>query len=172
MTNRLVSAYALSKDLPLSSRSTNAPSTYAMVEVLRRAEYWNCSSEEFVQAASQVMDEMSKSGGGSLMSDARDETQEEINRRLQSLDLGKMEIGSMKMIGSFFSKTDASGVGMLAAVKYGNQVNTIAMSMALLRVKQRVLFLYFYAPYKDANTILWLRHTSESWADALLAANR
>lgn len=166
-SNRLVSAYALSKELPLTSTPANAPLIYAMVEVPRRAEYWNCTSEEFVRAVGQIMEQMAESAGG-MPSDIKQETQDEINHTLKSLDLGKMDVGKTKMLGRFFSKTDADGLGMIAAVKYGNQLNTIAMSMALLRLKEKVLFAYLYVPYKDANTILWLKHASESWADALL----
>ena len=48
----------------------------------------------------------------------------------------------------------------------------MCMGCALMRVKNRLLFVYLYSEYKDEDTIKLLRKATEDWADAILKANK
>jgi len=40
-----------------------------------------------------------------------------------------------------------------------------------MRVKERLIFVYLYAEYKDEESIVWLRRTTEAWCDEILKLN-
>jgi hypothetical protein len=54
----------------------------------------------------------------------------------------------------------------------GGKTAKMVMGCCMLRARQKILFAYLYAQYKDKSTIQWIRQTSESWADAILKANQ
>jgi hypothetical protein len=109
---------------------------------------------------------------GSIVSSISKDTEAEMNRRLQALDLDRLELGEVKQIGGFFSKTDAYGFGLVTVVKMGGREAKMGMGGVLLRVRKRLLFGYLYSEYKGVETADWLRKTTEQWADAIQAANR
>lgn len=41
-----------------------------------------------------------------------------------------------------------------------------------MRVQNRLLHTYVYAPYAGDDSVRWVRDTSEHWADAILKANQ
>ena len=45
------------------------------------------------------------------------------------------------------------------------------MGIAVLRVKERLIFAYLYRKYESAETVTLLRGQLERWADAILLAN-
>jgi hypothetical protein len=100
--------------------------------------------------------------------------EEELNRRMKTLNLDDPKISFDKpvQLGSFFSKQDAFGLGMIMPVSSKGSTTTMVGGIILLRVKNRMLFAYLYATYKDQETVRWVRKTSEGWADAILAANK
>ena len=74
-------------------------------------------------------------------------------------------------LGRLFSKRDAYGIGMIMPLSMGGINMKMGMGIALMRVKQRLLFVYLYAEYKNEDTVKWLRKTTDDWADAILKAN-
>ncbi len=76
------------------------------------------------------------------------------------------------MLGGVFEKTDAAGFAMLLALKQGDRNVTMASGVAMLRVKQRLLFAYLFRKYESPETVSLVRKDLESWADAILAGNR
>jgi hypothetical protein len=53
---------------------------------------------------------------------------------------------------------------------HGTTTNMINAS-ALVRVRNRLVFAYVYAVYKDQSSLQWARKAVEDWADAILKAN-
>jgi hypothetical protein len=62
-------------------------------------------------------------------------------------------------------------VSMGAPIQLGGRTTKTGMGGALVRVKQRLLFVYFYTEYKNEETVTWLRKATEDWVDAILEAN-
>jgi hypothetical protein len=169
--NRLIAAFVLTNDLPkLTSGSDNLMmSRYAMVQVPRRGEYMDCGASDFKEVTDGAKEEF-----GNIMSSSMAEAEEEFNRRMKSLDLEEatVSLGKPIQLGCLFSKQDAYGFGMIMPLSMGGENMKMGMGGALMRVKQRLLFVYLYSEYKDEDTVKWLRKTTEAWADAILKANK
>lgn len=170
VNNRLIAAFAPTKDLPgLTKRADDLTLTkYAMVEVPRRSEYADIGAADFRKVAAGVRKQF-----GETMHASTKEAQEEFRRRLDSLDLDEVtvDIGKPLQLGTFFSRPDAYGFGMIVPVSTGDRKVKMGMGVALIRVKRRLLFVYLYAAYKGKDTVLWLREKTEGWAAAILKAN-
>ncbi len=167
--NRLISAYV--RDQDLTSLRALKPgmslSPYAMVEVMRRAEFADCSQENFREVVSGA----SRSMGGVLSSTSKD-MEEEMNRRLKALEVNAIRIGDLKQIGTFFDKPNAYGFGILTAMSQNDRQHTFAAATIFLRIKQRLLVAYLFSEYTGTETVRWLSETSGKWADAILEANQ
>ncbi len=168
-TNRLLTAYVPKQTLDQlnAGKLTGGLDVYALVEVSRRAEYTDLTSQAF----QKLVENMGPALGKLDAKKAGDVT-EEINIRLKSLGTKPVEIGHPEMLGGLFQKTDASGFAMLMAVKQENRSDTMAMGFAVLRVKQRLVFAYLNRKYESPETLELLRKGLEAWADAILANNR
>jgi len=173
-TNRLIAMYVLADDLP---RLTNDDedlkmSRYAMVQVMRRGEQHEFTSDEF-KAFTDEMSEQFKDIKG-FWDPTMKETEEEFNRRMKALDLNelKMDIGKVKNLGPLFTKKNASCFGMIMPYQMADETINIAMSMTVIRIKKRMVFLYLYSEFEDEKTISWLRNNSEHWVDAILEVNK
>lgn len=170
-SNRLLAAFMPVKDL---SRFENGDETlllsqYGLVQVSRKAEYMDIDASDFEDVLAGA-----KETFGDVMNSSAQEIEDEINQRLKALDLdsAKIDIDEPLLLGSFFSKPDAYGFGMITQYSMGGDVFEMACGTAFVRVKDRLLFVYLYAEYVDQDTVNWLRKTTEAWVDAILAANR
>lgn len=171
--NRLVAAFIASGELAhMEDAGDPQPLTcYALVQVPRRGEFMECSPEDFADLVRQLT--QAQEDGTMAATASSKEIEEELNRRLKSLDVQGpgLNLEQPFMLGRFFSRQDAYGFGMLmsgsafgASMKYGAACTAI-------RVRRHVFFTYLYAEYKGEETIKWLRETADRWADALLKAN-
>jgi len=168
--NRLLAAFVLPIDLPrLRSGGNDILSRYSLVEVPRQGEFMDLSAKDFKDLADSVGQQF-----GALLDSSTKDVEEELNRRMKTLNLDDPKISFDKpvQLGSFFSKQDAYGLGMIMPVSSKGSTTTMVGGIILLRVKNRMLFAYLYATYKDQETVRWVRKTSEGWADAILAANK
>ncbi len=163
--NRLLSAYAPEKTL--TSRNAGKPlelDIYSMVEVPRRAEYTDVTPQAFEQVLKGMEPSMGKFEAGGL--------QQEMNIRLKSLGAKPIEIGHPEMLGGIFRKPNAAGFAMLLADKQGDdRSDTMAGGMAVLRVRQRLIFAYVYRKYESPDSISWVNKILEAWCDTILAKN-
>lgn len=168
-TNRLLAAYLPVKALAAleAGNTTGGLPFYAMLQVPRGAEYADCTPEAFDQAVRSI-----EGAIGAIDTAKTGELSSEMNLRLKSLGVGPVAVDRPEMLGGLFRKTDAAGFAMLMAMKQAEKTSSIAAGMAVLRVKQRVLFAYLYRRYESPETVRTLRTELEAWADAILAANR
>jgi len=168
--NKLISAYVLKDDLSklFSGSDNTVMSKYALVEVPRGAETMDCGAEDF----KEVVDGAKESFGGGFSSILNEST-EEFNRRIKSLNIADMQvkIGDAKQLGCFYLKQDIIGFGMLASYEMGGNPIKMAMVASLIRVNKRLIFVYLYSEYKNDETINWLRTTAEKWVDEILKVN-
>jgi hypothetical protein len=168
--NRLVAAFVPRADLELLRSAHGAAlTTYALVEVPRRAEFSEIGPDQFKQIADAVGTQF----GASFSATMKDQ-QEEINRKLKALNSSQAEITLEKpvQLGTLFSKQDACSYGMLMSVSMNGQTKKVAMGMTLVRVQSRMLFIYTYTEFKDESSVQWIRTTDEHWADSILQANK
>lgn len=111
-------------------------------------------------------------GLGQLDAQKLGDVTEEINIRLKSLGTKPIDVGHPEMLGAVFQKADASGFAMLMAVKQENRSDTMAGGLAVLRVKQRLVFAYLFRKYESPETVNLLRKELEAWTGAILASNK
>jgi hypothetical protein len=169
-TNRLVAAFNRPEDLPQILAGGDVPlPRYALVEIPRRAEFVDVDSASF----KTVTDSAAQSFGANLDADVK-KSQDDLNRKLKDIDASSLAITLDKplALGAFFSKSDAAAFGLVESVAAQGPATKMAVGIVVLRVQNRVVFLYLYSVYKDESSVQWLRSTSEQWADAVLAANK
>ena len=170
-SNRLIAAFVLTKDLPKLTKGSDdlVISKYAMVQVPRRGEYMDCGASEFKEVTNSAKEQF-----GDVMSSSMKEAEDEFNRRMKSLHLDEAtaSFGKPIQLGCLFSKQEAYGFGMIMPLSMAGENIKMGMGVALVRAKQRLLFVYLYAEYKDEETVMWLRKATEDWADAILKTNK
>jgi hypothetical protein len=167
--NRLLAAFTLSDDLPkLRSGGNSALSKYSLVEVPRRGEFADFSAKDFNELAEGASKEF-----GAVLNSSVKESEDGLNRRMKALDLddAKIILDKPVQLGSFFSKQDAYGVGMIMPISKDGNTTKMVVGIIFLRARNRMLFAYVYATYKDQETVKWMRKTTEEWADAILKSN-
>jgi hypothetical protein len=170
-TNRLIAAFNRPEDLHQILTGGDTPlMRYALVEVPRRAEFVDVDGATFKTLADGFAQQF-----GTTLEGAMKTSQDDINRKLKELNSGAASITIDKPLplGAFFSKPDAAAFGMVTSVSMAAKGPTTKMvaGIGLVRVQNRILFLYVYSVYKDDTSVQWVRETSEQWADAILKAN-
>jgi hypothetical protein len=119
----------------------------------------------------QIAEALGKQFGGDIGQFSRN-GQEEIQHNLEALGNSvNLKIDKPVPLGVFFAMTNAIGVGSITLYNVNGVTTRMAGCLALLRVRGRVLSVFTYAPYKDQGTVMWVKTTSEQWADAILKAN-
>ena len=166
-SNRLICAFVLSSELSGLTDDDATMSKYSLVEVPRGGEYTNFKPSDFkevVDASKEVFDEIN-----SIIA----ESEEEFNNRMKSLDVSnlKLKLGEPIMLGTFFSRQDAYGLGMIMSVEMDGDFWKMGALIILMRVKERLLFVYLYAEYENEDTLKWLREVGEKWSDEILKVN-
>jgi len=167
--NRLLSAYMIPSEIPrFSQREENLIlSKSAAIQVFRQGEYQDFKESDFNELV-----EYEKTDAGAELSSIASDTEAEMNRRLDSLNLDKVNITTPLELGAFFSKPNTYSFGMIVKYSDSGKSWTTVISTTYIRVRERLLFAYVTATYKDNETIAMVRKVSEDWADAILAANQ
>jgi hypothetical protein len=168
-SNRLVAAYLPAQDLAhLRAKTEGGLSKYALVEALRSAEFSDIDSSDFSTLVNTLGNQM-----GSIVNADFEESEAQFNRRMKTLKLNeKLSLGKPVMLGLLFTQKNAVGFGMITPVTINGVTKKMVMATILLRVRQRLLFAYVFAQYKDEQTADWTRKTAEQWTDAILVSNQ
>ncbi|HVU47472.1 MAG TPA: hypothetical protein VHD85_15170 [Terracidiphilus sp.] len=169
-TNRLIAAFVLPDDAAaVRGGGVGALKQYALVEVMRRAEFSDVSPDLF----KQIEDGMATQFGADLNASLKDQ-QNELNHKLKALNDNAATVSLDKpvQLGALFSKQDACGFGVIMPVSAKGTTVKMAAGIMVLRVQQRLVFAYLYTEYKDDTSVQWMGKTAEAWADSILAANK
>ena len=168
-SNRLVSGFVLSTDLPklFKTEKNDMMVRYALVEVPKTSEFTDCNTADFKDVVSGV-DESLKNGNYVA------ESETEFNNRMKKMHLDSLQIriGQPAPLGRFFYKQDVICLGMVMALELGGESARYAVAIMLIRVKQRLMFVYLYNAYENQESVSWLRKTAETWGDRILTANK
>lgn len=154
---RLVAAFVLTNDLPKLREARHDLLRYATVIVPRGNEFRDIDVNDFREL---------KQMAGQTIGKVVDTTEQ------ASASDSEPSLSKPMQLGCFFSKEDAYGFGMAVSVVKGDTNRRMAIGGAMLRVKQRFFFAYLYSEYKDEETVKWIRRATETWADAILRANK
>ena len=167
--NRLLAGFLPSKDISKFTRGAAPPvlTRYAMVQVPRRAEFLDVEARDFPKIVAGIKQEF---GAIDSPSSTFQTAEEELRLRLKSMNVDA-NLSKPIPLGTLFSKPDAHGFGLISTASVGTNVMRVAMGGAVVRVKKRVLFIYLYSEYQNEESVLWLRKTTEQWADAMLNQN-
>lgn len=168
-SNRLMAAFVLEKDVAtLHTGAMQVLTPYALVETLRAAENSTVSASDFKDLVDSVTKQI-----GAVLDSSFKESEDQFNKRMKAMNLNtQISFGKPVTLGTFFMKTDAYAFGMMAPVTANGTSTTMVVGTILLRVKSHIVFAYFYTAYKDDQTPVQVRTTSEQWTDAILAANQ
>jgi hypothetical protein len=166
VNNRLVAAFLPRDKMDTLLKGSTPPlDEYALVEVARRMEFTEIDSATF----QQIAEALGKQFGGDI---SQKNGQEEINHNLKALGSSdSVKIDKPVPLGIFFAKSNAIGVGSITPYNVSGVTTRMAGCLTLLRVRGRILSVFTYVAYKDEGTVMWVKTTSEQWADAILKAN-
>jgi len=170
---RLLCGFLLKSDLPLLSKGDDdfILSQYAMVNVPRRGEFMDFKASDYKELADKMKENL-----GDVIDSSAKRADEESNHQLKSLGLDEVTISLDRIIklGCLFSKQDAYGFGMILPVSKVGHSKEVVMGCAgaVIRARNRMLFIYLYTEYKNDKTVKWLRKTTKEWADSILKANK
>lgn len=168
VNNRLVAVFLLPDEMKAAETGTTSLSRYAVVEVLRRAEFAEISPAMY----KQVTDAIGNQFGAKLDATMKD-SQTEIDLKLKALATqpATITLEQPKMLGSLFSKPDADGYGSLMPISVNGKTITEAVCMSVVRVQNRVLMLYLYTRYEGPDSVKWVQSVGDQWTDAVLKTN-
>jgi hypothetical protein len=168
-SNRLMAAFVLETDVSaLHTASNRVLTPYALVETLRAAESSTVSASDFKDLVDSVSKQI-----GSVLDSSFKESEDSFNQRMKAMNLNvQVTYGKPVALGTFFQKTDAYAFGMMAPVTAGGTTTNMVVGTVLLRVRNHVVFAYYYTAYKDEQTPVQVRAATEKWTDAILAANQ
>lgn len=171
-TNRLIAAY-MRDDAAAKVRAGIAfgPSRYALVETLRRGEFAEVDAATFKQISAALAKEFGASQDSPPMNLKAEE--DELNHKLKAVGAtNELTFDKPVQLGAFFSKPNAYGYGMILPISSGGPSVKVVSGITCLRVQNRMLYAFVYAPYTGDDSVQWVRKTSEDWADAILKANQ
>lgn len=169
-SNRLVAVFLTADDLE-QVRAQKAPalSNYGMIQVLRRAEFADFTPEMFAQIADAMGQQFGAVANGTLQMQ-----QDALNRRVKAFDenAATINLDHPVPLGSFFSRKDEAGFGMIMGASANGQTKRLVAGIAIVRVHNRFLYAYVYNEMKGEPSVQAIRVATERWADAILAANK
>ena len=168
VNNRLVAAFVPLDKINTIHKGIAPPmDTYILIEVARQTEFTEIDSVTF----QQIAEALGKQFGGDISQFSKT-GQEEINHNLKALgNSTSVTIDKPVPLGIFFVTTNAIGVGSITPYKVNGVTTRKVGCLTLLRVRGHVLSLFTYSPYKDDETVTWVKTVSARWADAILKAN-
>lgn len=168
-TNRMIAAYIPAEDLAaLPAGNGKTFDKYALIEVLRPAEFNDVSDELF----KSIVDATGKQLDGPALSETTKKTQDILSNRVKELGLrSDVALEKIAPLGQIFSKTNAAGFAMMLPFAVKEKTVNMACGLIVLRVHNRLLYAYLYARYTDQASVNWIASTGEAWADAILKAN-
>ena len=147
--------------------SRTALTRYALVEVPRQAEFADVSEAAFKQVSESMAEQF-----GAKLNDTLADQQKEVDLKLKALgNKSTVTLEKPTMLGALFTKTDAIGYGAIMPVAVDGKTVTAAMCMMILRVRQRLLFIYTFARYTDEESVRSVQKINDQWSDAILRAN-
>jgi len=170
-TNRLIAAYMLDGDsAKIRAGVATGGSRHAFVETLRRAEFAEFDAASF-NAISAALSKQYGTGQDSTQMNVKTQ-QDELNHKLKAAGVTtEIALDKPVQLGAFFSKPDAYCFGLIGPISGDGSSIKMITAVIALRVQNRLLYAYVYAPYAGDDSVRWVRDTSEQWADAILKAN-
>jgi hypothetical protein len=167
-TNRLLLMFATPKDAALAKKGKPEElGRYMMLQTFRAAEDMKLSAKEFGQVVEGVEAQFASS-------EKAEQLQDEVNAQLKKTkDAKDLKVGETVMLG-VYQKTEYSvDMGMLIKAQVRNEEPTpMAAAFSIIRLREKVLYLYVYSGYYAAEDIAWTRKTVKEWREAVVAANR
>jgi hypothetical protein len=170
-TNRLVAAFLPPESISkLPASSPEGLPHYAFLETLRQAEFVDMDETTYKQVAVAVAKQFGASPDAPVL-DLK-AFQDEVNHKLKAVG-GTVDVSLKEpvMLGTFFSKPNAMGVGMLMDVGAGGKTKKVIVGTTFMRAKNRLLYASVFAEYKGDESAAWVHKVAEQWADAILQAN-
>jgi hypothetical protein len=164
--NRLICGYLTKGDMQkLAEGKDPEMESYILVEVSREAENLDCKPKDFKEVIASIGDV------SNIITSSTDGVLKEVNDKLSSMNIQEIQLNDPKNLGVIFSKEDAIASGMIYKVRQGESVKTYIASILLMRIKERLVYVYLYKVYLNKTTVKAIVSLTDKYATSLLAAN-
>jgi hypothetical protein len=172
--NRLVAGFVPADPAKPPGENESAKlDRYMMVETSRALDDHALTVAEFNDVKAEIAKGMNDEAG---------QAQEQVNQKLKAAagdpDIqNKVEIGKPVMLGTYLKADNAIGFLMMMIKVHaddgqGNVADTtMACGTVMQRVKERLIYCYVFAPFKDESSLEWVRKTSTQWQEQVTKAN-
>lgn len=148
---------------------------YMLLQVNRKLEHRSVSDTQFSQLVGQVkqehhnLREKTKDTTDSWLSDASGKLSKEYGAIVD------LAVGEPMPLGVFLEQNGAIGFAQLVKSRIsigGEQIDYLVIGGAsLMKVRGKVLEAYVNSKYEAQNDVEWVRATSRTWIDQILATN-
>lgn len=164
--NRLICGFLTKSDVQeITDNKTPKLDSYIVVEVGRPYENLDCQPKDYQTILSSMGDLSTK------FSSLKDGALNEFNEKLKTLNIQEVQLNNPVNLEVIFSKEDANAIGMILKVQQGEVTKTYMCSVLLMRLKEKLLFVYIFKKYLDQNTVKEVISLTDKYASSLLRAN-
>ena len=171
-TNRYLAGFVLPENAVRPADDNFKPlERYMIVQTFRQAENVQVSPADFKDVKDQIAGSMDK-----ILAEKKDEINERLKKLAEQGQTEQVELAEPMMLGTFLQQDDAISSAMVMKVRApagqgGVSERVIACGMSIIRVKQKIVYLYVYGHYTDEAALTWVKDTSKKWVADTLAAN-
>lgn len=168
-SNRLIAGFITPADIErLNSGLDPEMNFYGMIQVVRQLEFYEVANQDF-----NDFYDMMKTEWGEMMSSStfKGDVQADLNKTAEVLDIDNMRIGDIKNLGGIFRKEKSFAFGTLMSVESNGEKTLVVCGASVLHIKQRLILVYLYKKYINADTITEVNKLLESWCDLIIMEN-
>jgi len=170
--NRLLAWFALPQELKTLGTSKNEGLTRHMqVQVSKKIEDQNLGPSDFNEIATMLTKQQDE-----IFASATDEVNNILKKMTSGTGISDLKLSQPKSLGSFYKSENVASFLMLmsmeVATKQGKRTEKVVCATNLMRVKDRLLFVYVYCNAEEKNSLDWVKDVSKTWTQAILNANQ
>ena len=171
-SNRLLAWFAMPEDMKhFDSEPTHELKRHIQVQLFKESENRDLGAYDFAAIVSEGLKQQDESHAAAA---------QEINKILKQLNEPEkggppIRISEPKSLGTFFKSDNAVGFLLLMSIATNEQglrsAHPIVCGTVVMRVKQKLLYVYVYSIADGTNSIDWVKSKSKAVAEAILKAN-
>jgi len=166
--NKLLCVYTDTSDYThlLNGENDNVKlNNYMFIEVSKKFINHDITTEDFNDLKKEVVGLLKKD-----LSDIIESANEVLQERKD--EVGDVNINEPKALGCIYDIKNAYGSLMSINAKTETTKAKLICSLNFIRIKKRLIYIYVYCNFDNINKINWIKDFSESWAKAILDANK
>ena len=168
-SNHLLCAFLTRDDTDRLTKPPEIENEYFLVEVSKDLESHDSSSSDFDDTVAAVKQYL---GDADAMQRSFKDVEAQANTKLKEIGSAEqIALGKPTQLGTLFQIKDAYGFAIITPLASGSNSVNVLFASVLVRVNNRLVYLYTYTVYKDASSFKWIGEITEGWARMTLAMN-